>query len=100
MDGNSVLYTADPLYLSGLIEPSSATIPFAIASSTARRGLDGSRRTSGNAAAVRGPDVYTSRASPPVAFDSGTVKLLEELEDIWLYRPAAYRALPEAPEGQ
>jgi glycosyltransferase involved in cell wall biosynthesis len=37
---------------------------------------------------------------PPVAFDFwDQVKLLEELEETWLYRPAAYRALPEAPEG-
>ena len=40
------------------------------------------------------------RPHPPVAFDFwDQVKLLEELEEIWLYRPAAYRALPEAPEG-
>ena len=40
------------------------------------------------------------RPHPPVAFDFwDQVKLLEELEDIWLYRPAAYRALPEAPRG-
>jgi len=36
------------------------------------------------------------RPHPPVAFDFWDhVKLQEELEEIWLYRPSAFKALPE-----
>jgi len=38
------------------------------------------------------------RPNPPVAFDFWDhVRLREELEEIWLYRPSAFHALPAAP---
>jgi glycosyltransferase involved in cell wall biosynthesis len=38
------------------------------------------------------------RPHPPVAFDFwDQLKLQEELEELWLYRPSAFKALPEAP---
>jgi hypothetical protein len=38
------------------------------------------------------------RPHPPIAFDFWDhVKLQEELEEIWLYRPSAFKALPEEP---
>jgi len=33
---------------------------------------------------------------PPVAFDfADQMKLQEELEELWVYRPSAFKALPE-----
>jgi glycosyltransferase involved in cell wall biosynthesis len=105
MDGAGLLYTEkDPLYVSGLID--------AIAGNDELRarvveGQDAAldrleARDFGGTLLQFVDQMLASprRPHPPVAFDFwDQVKLLEELEDIWLYRPAAYRALPEAPEG-
>jgi glycosyltransferase involved in cell wall biosynthesis len=105
MDGAGLLYTEkDPLYVSGLID--------AIVGNDSVRArviegqdaaLDRLEAKDFGGTLLRFVDQMTAsprRPHPPVAFDFwDQVKLLEELEEIWLYRPAAYRALPEAPEG-
>jgi glycosyltransferase involved in cell wall biosynthesis len=41
------------------------------------------------------------RPHPPIAFDFwDQMKLQEELEELWVYRPSAFRALPEEPNHE
>jgi L-malate glycosyltransferase len=105
MDGAGVLYTAkDPLYVSGLIDAivgNDSVREQVIAGQDAALDRLEARDFGGTLLQFVDQMLATPRRPhPPVAFDFwDQVKLLEELEDIWLYRPAAYRALPEASEG-
>ena len=41
------------------------------------------------------------RPHPPIAFDFwDQMKLQDELEEMWVYRPSAFRALPEEPTAE
>jgi L-malate glycosyltransferase len=104
MDGAGLLYDhKDPLQVSGLIDAvvgNDSVRERVIASQDAA--LDRLEAKDFGGTLLQYVDQMIAaprRPHPPVAFDFwDQVKLLEELEEIWLYRPAAYRALPEAPE--
>ena len=105
MDGAGVLYTnKDPMHVAALVD--------AVVSD---RGLQ-DRIVDGQYAALdrlaskdfggtllRFVDQMLAtprRPHPPVAFDFwDQVKLQEEMEEIWIYRPSAYKALPEELPG-
>jgi len=101
MDGAGVLYTdKHPLHVAGLID--------AVASDRdlQNRIIDGQYAALDRLAAKDFGGTLLAfvdqllatprRPHPPVAFDFWDhVKLQEELEEIWLYRPSAFKALPE-----
>jgi glycosyltransferase involved in cell wall biosynthesis len=105
MDGAGVLYTnKDPMHVAALID-----------AVVTDRGLQ-DRIIDGQYAALDrleakdfGGTLLTfvdqmlampRREHPPVAFDFwDQVKLQEEMEEIWLYRPSAFKALPEEASG-
>ena len=105
MDGAGLLYdTKDPLQVAGLIDTivgNDSLREQVVAGQDAA--LDRLEAKDFDGTLLNYVDQMLAtprRPHPPVAFDFwDQVKLLEELEETWLYRPAAYRALPEAPEG-
>ncbi len=105
MDGAGLLYeNKDPLQVSGLIDAivgNDSVRERVIAGQDAALDRSEARDFGGTLLRYVDQMIATARRPhPPVAFDFwDQVKLLEELEEIWLSRPAAYRALPEAPEG-
>jgi glycosyltransferase involved in cell wall biosynthesis len=105
MDGAGLLYdTKDPLQVAGLIDTivgnDSLREQVVAGQDAALDRLEAKDFDGTLLSYVDQMIAMPRRQHPPVAFDFwDQVKLLEELEEIWLYRPAAYRALPEAPEG-
>lgn len=106
MDGAGVLYTnKDPLHVAALID--------AVVSDRDLQGriIDGQFAALDRLEAKDFGGTLLSfvdrmlatprRPHPPIAFDFwDQMKLQEELEELWVYRPSAFRALPEEPNHE
>ena len=102
MDGGGVLVTdKDPVHVAALIDqivtrPRSAGTDRLCAGRRARRGWPAKDFGGTLLRFVDQVQQAPRRPHPPVAFDFwDQVQLAEELEEIRMYRPAAFQALPK-----